>query len=229
MGQPPPPYPPQGSYPPPGPYPQQGAYPYPGQGGPPPGWQPGGPPPRKGGSGGWLVAIFAILGGVVIFGGILVVLALAGVRKYIANAKTAEARNSLAVLGRDAVMAYEREHEGPSGKSVHRLCPSASRPVPSSILSVSAKKYASSAADWQADASRHAGFACLGFSMTMPQYYLYSYRSRGTNSAGDGFEATAQGDLNGDGKTSLFKTVGVVAPGDVLTVSPQLIEQDPSE
>jgi type IV pilus assembly protein PilA len=157
------------------------------------------------------------------------VLAIYGVRRYISNAKTAEARNSLAVIGRDAVMAFEREHESRSGKTSHRLCGTASRSVPSSIVYVSAKKYASSAADWQVDAQRHAGFACLGFSMTMPQYYLYSYKSHGTSSIGDGFEATAQGDLNGDGRTSLFKTTGAIVVEDELTVAPQLVEQDPSE
>src|SRR5580700_3746584 len=41
--------------------------------------------------------------------GILSVLAIYGVRKYIANAKTAEARNSLGQIAKDAAAAVERE------------------------------------------------------------------------------------------------------------------------
>jgi type IV pilus assembly protein PilA len=210
MAQPPyPPAPPQG--PPPG-YPPQGYY-------GPPGGSPYGPPPRSG-LPGWLIAIFVVLGVVLMFGGILGVLAIYGVRKYIANAKTAEARNSLGMIARSAQAAFERDH---------RLCPSASRTVPGSVVDVSGKKYLSSAADWQVDAARHAGFACLGFSMAMPQYYTYSYKAHGVNAPGDGFEATAVGDLNGDGKTSLFKISGTVSPAGTLNIQPNLVEQDPEE
>ena len=41
--------------------------------------------------------------------GVLAVLAVYGVRKYLANAKTAEARNSLGQLAKDAAAAVERE------------------------------------------------------------------------------------------------------------------------
>src|ERR1700730_8800972 len=41
--------------------------------------------------------------------GILAVLAVYGVRKYIANAKTAEARNALGQIAKDSVSAYEKE------------------------------------------------------------------------------------------------------------------------
>jgi type IV pilus assembly protein PilA len=200
-----PPYPPQPPYGPPPGYPQQYPQPY--------------PPPKKGAAG-WVIAIVVVLGCVVMFGGILVVLAIFGVRKYIANAKTVEARNSLGAVARDASMAFERDH---------RLCPSASRSVPDSVVKVSGKKYLSSSTDWQADTSRHGGFACLGFSLTMPQYFMYSYKAQGARAVGDGFEATAVGDLNGDGNTSLFKITGTVAAGGIVTIAPNLFEQDPEE
>ena len=41
--------------------------------------------------------------------GILAALAIYGVRKYVMNAKTAEARNSLGQMGKDAVAAFSRE------------------------------------------------------------------------------------------------------------------------
>jgi type IV pilus assembly protein PilA len=168
------------------------------------------------------------VGVLVLFGGVFAVLGIYGVRKYIANAKTIEARNSLGQIGRDAVAAYENGNATPTGKT-RGLCGSASRSVPSSIAAVRARKYQSSAAEWEVDATRLGGFSCLRFRLDMPQYYMYSYSAHGHAAAGDGFEATAQGDLNGDNKTSLFKLTGSVDSSGSLTVAPTLIEQDPAE
>src|SRR5438552_17943121 len=44
--------------------------------------------------------------------GVLAVLAIYGVRKYIANSKTTEARNSLGQIAKDAATAFERERAG---------------------------------------------------------------------------------------------------------------------
>ncbi len=218
----------QPPYQPPPPQAQPPGYPPPqGYYGPPPG-HPYGVPRGSGGSG-WVIAVVVILGCVVMFGGILAVLAIYGVRKYIANAKNVEARVSVGMIAKDAATAFERTQTLPSGATVHRLCPSASRTVPGSVVMVSGKKYLSSAADWQVDAARQGGFACLGFSMAQPQYYMYSYKAHGVNAPGDGFEATAVGDLNGDGKTSLFKSSGTISPRGELTVLPNLVEQDPGE
>jgi type IV pilus assembly protein PilA len=41
--------------------------------------------------------------------GVLAALAIYGVKKYVANAKTTEARNSLGQIAKDASMAYNRE------------------------------------------------------------------------------------------------------------------------
>lgn len=218
-----PPYTPPPSYGQPGP-PPQAAYPP-----PPQPWPYGALPPRKKSGPGWLIVVAVIGGCMVVFGGILAVLAIYGVRKYIATAKTAEARNSVAAMARDAAMAYENAQTQPSGMALHRLCPSASRSVPDSIVKVSGKKYASSAADWQIDAPRHAGFACIRFSLATPQYYMYTYRAHGMGSVGDGFDAFAMGDLNGNGKTSLFKSTGTVTSAGVVSIAPSLIEQDPEE
>jgi type IV pilus assembly protein PilA len=225
MGQGQPPYPPPPQYGQMGPPPGAGRDPYP-QPGPSQPWQGGPPRARKGSESGWLIAIAVILGGVVLFGGVLAVLAIYGLRKYIASAKVIEARNSLGAIGRGAVIAFERERDG---SVPHRQCASASHSVPDSIVKVSGRKYISSAADWQVDAPHHGGFACLRFSLVTPQYYMYSYRIHGAYAVGDGFEATAQGDLNGDGKTSLFRTTGTIAPGGTLDVAPDIYERDPTE
>ena len=61
--------------------------------------------------------------------GVLAVLAVYGVRKYIANAKTAEAKNSLGQMGKDAVTAFEGESmssavlvTGTSTGIIRKLC-----------------------------------------------------------------------------------------------------------
>ncbi len=144
---------------------------------PPPYYGP--PQPQKSSAGTWIIIVVVALFAIVAVIGILAVFAVAGTRKYIANAKTAEARNTLGQLAKDAVSAYERD-----GK----LCPSASAPVPTVVPSGS--KYMSTPADWDADKTANAGFACLGFSMSMPQYYQYDYKATAT-----GFTVTARRDL----------------------------------
>lgn len=151
--------------------------------------------------------------------GVLATLAIYGTRKYVANAKTAEARNTLGMIAKDAVLAYEGE--GADGK--RRVCPSASAPVPADRTMVSGKKYMSSAAEWQTDKAANAGFACLRFEMATPQYFQYEYEATATS-----FVARARGDLNGDGVFSTFEIQGQVV-GDRLVVSPAILETNPFE
>jgi hypothetical protein len=109
------------------------------------------PPPKRFPT--WLIVILAVLGACGVLLPILAVLAVYGVRKYLAAAKTAEARNALGQIAKDAATAYERDGA---------LCASALQAVPASMTMLRGTKYHSAAADWQADASRRAGFACLG-------------------------------------------------------------------
>lgn len=152
------------------------------------------PPPPSGSASGIIVAL-AVVGGLVVILGILSVLAIYGVRKYIASVKTMEARNTTALLAKTAIAAHERD-----GK----LCPS-TRAVPKDPSEISGKKYMSRSGEWS-----EAGFDCLRFEMTSPQYYSYEYISNG-----DSFEVVARGDLNGDGVLSTFRTRGRVQPGGV--------------
>jgi len=165
----------------------------------------------------WLIVVLCVVGFFVVFGGIFAALAIHGVRRYLANAKQAEARNSLGQIARDAATAYARDGA---------LCASASSPVPRSMSALKGMKYQSAAGEWQVDRARNAGFACLGFSMDTPQYYQYSY----TVPAGhpDEFDAVAHGDLNGDGQASTFRIRGRVING-VLEVAPNVEETSPEE
>jgi type IV pilus assembly protein PilA len=168
--------------------------------------------------------------------GVLAVLAVYGVRKYIANAKTAEAKNSLGQITKDAQTAYEGETMAPAVLAVgsstavlRAMCGPAAAAVPAAAPV--GKKYQSQKTDWSltTDLAAHKGFPCLKFELNAPQYYSYNYTATGTYSAeGDQFSATAEGDLNGDGNTSKFTASGKIQEFR-LTVSPSLDELNPDE
>jgi type IV pilus assembly protein PilA len=169
--------------------------------------------------------------------GILAVLASYGVRKYVTNAKTTEARNSLGVVAYGAAAAYERESMSPSvlGQKAtstlsRRLCGSASTSVPAAQASIQGRKYQSKPTEWNVDAAGNSGFACLKYSMDQPQYYMYSYSISGSGSnVGDSFTAAAQGDLDGNGVLSLFQISGAVGSGFVLNIAPNFVTVRPDE
>jgi type IV pilus assembly protein PilA len=175
--------------------------------------------------------------------GILAVLAIYGVRKYVANAKTAEARNSLGQMGKDTQTQFEKESMaatvlGPASQSsvTRALCGPAKTGVPSGGPPAAAKYQSTQAAnlDWNTDTAANAGFACLKFSMQAPQYYQYNYTSDGNSGAtppviGTKFTATANGDLNGDGVESTFQLYGSVDATTNLYVSPNLYENQAEE
>ena len=171
--------------------------------------------------------------------GVLAVLAVYGVRKYIANAKTAEARNSLGQIGKDAVTAFEGENmsaqnlqEGGSAGVIRQLCQTSTNSNKVPGTPPKASKYQSSKADWSNASDVQAatvGWPCLKFEMTAPQYYSYSYNAVGAAADGDTFTAAANGDLNGDGTNfSTFTMLGSIQNGR-LTLAPAIGETSPEE
>lgn len=169
---------------------------------PPPAAGPGMPPipPTRPSSNTWII-VLAVGGGVGLFFIVLAVLAVSGVRRYVSLAKTAEGLNAVGAISKDAVAAYERDTEGGPA-----LCGSAPHPVPRSASDIAGKKYMSTPSDWT-DGPSEAGFACLRFEMTMPQYYQYDYTSTGPQGR---FTAMAKGDLDGDGELSEISLDGEV-------------------
>lgn len=165
--------------------------------------------------------------------GVLAALAIYGVRKYIANAKTAEARMAVGRIAKDASAAYNKENMGTSilalGNSTslsNALCGSASNTVPAAIGAVRGMKYQSSPGEW--GGSQSSGWACLHFSMQDPQYFMYNYQASSTV-----FSAIANGDLNGDGAASTFRLAGAVQTattgGTVVTIAPSIEEINPED
>jgi type IV pilus assembly protein PilA len=162
--------------------------------------------------------------------GILSVLAVYGVRKYVANAKTAEARNSLGQIAKDAAAAVEREKGtnslvpfGSTSSLMRAFC-SSSTMVPSSVPA--GQKYQSKSSDWSGTPS--AGWTCLKFVMDEPQYFAYQYTVSSTDPSSGGFVASANGDLNGDTITSRFSITGSAQSG-VVSISPNVQETNPEE
>ena len=128
--------------------------------------------------------------------GVLAALAIYGVNKYLATAKTAEAKNNIGAISRAAVAAYERETyqsevlttPGTSAAATHNLCGSSTL-TPAAIPA--AKKYQPSTApgaDFNNGDSFN-GWTCLGFALTQPIYYALKYSA----TAGDLINATALG------------------------------------
>ncbi len=166
--------------------------------------------------------------------GVLSTLAIYGVRQYVFNAKTAEARNAVGQMAKDAKAAYERDSTAPfilplgtSAGVANNLCTSASVSVPADKSSVAGQKYQSAPSEWNADvAVPNKGFACLRFAMSDPQYFMYDYA--GTAGTAGTFVAMGMGDLNGDGITSTFSLRGEVT-GGVVYVAPTFSEFRPTE
>jgi type IV pilus assembly protein PilA len=177
----------------------------------------------------WLLALIAVLGFTVVLVGILAALAVHGFTRYLRAAKTAEARNGVGLIAKSAAAAFEDEKFDSQGVVYHALCAPASSPVPASIASVRGVKYMSTMSEWEIDKSVDGGFACLRFSMSTPQYYQYDYRAMGSGGSLDRFQAIAHGDLDGDGQSSEFVLEGRVGPGDVLLVSPSIVETNSEE
>lgn len=168
--------------------------------------------------------------------GVLAALAIYGVRKYIANAKTAEARTALGRIAKDASGAYNRENMagsvlglGTTAGLSNRLCGSATA-VPATTK-IKGMKYQSAPSDW--GGSQVDGWACLRFSMQDPQYYSYNYTCASPTAEDAEFTASANGDLNGDEVLSTFRLKGgVKSEGTgpkVVVIAPNIEEVNPDE
>jgi type IV pilus assembly protein PilA len=174
---------------------------------------------------------------VVVIIGILAALAIYGVRKYVANSKSAEARLAIGAINKGAVAAFEGETMagsllalGGTVGSARRLC-ATSDAVPAIATIAGGKKYQSSDADWStagANNSQTAGWLCLKFSLTGPQYYSYLYTATNPTSATGSYTVTATADMDNDSTNAVF-TLNAAIENNTLKVSPSIIETNPDE
>jgi hypothetical protein len=144
----------------------------------------------------------------------VLVLVVLGCRRYIAVAKTAEVRVALADIAKHAAAAHE---------PTHRVCPSASLPVPATDAAISGRKYQSTSSEWVVDAKTNAGFACLGYELPGIQYFQYRYDATPSS-----FTARGRGDLDGNGVFSDFTWSGHVV-GDRLVIADAITETNTEE
>jgi type IV pilus assembly protein PilA len=171
--------------------------------------------------------------------GILAVLAIYGVRKYLANAKTAEATNSLGQIGKNQAAAFEQESmagtvmgQTQTAALSRQLCDSAGAAIPTGAPK--GAKYQSAVSEWNVDCTTGAlgapkGFCCLKFSMDQPQYYSYGWAATGYNTGSGSFTASANGDLNGDNIASTFLLLGAVNANGALNIAPNIQSTNPEE
>jgi len=150
----------------------------------------------------WIVVAVPVLLAML---GVMSALAVYGVRKYILNAKQAEATAALVTWGSGLAGCGQREGH----------LPPTSTPVPANLSDISAKKWQSAAAEWSEPA-----YSCASFSMTGPQYFQYRWELRSPNEG----SAHAVADLNGDGRADATLSVavtcnaGTCSAGSVLGV-----------
>lgn len=182
--------------------------------------------------------------------GVLAALAIYGVRRYLASAKTSEGKNTIGAIARGAKQAFERETASsdllaPGANSTtanHALCGSAAKKVPDQAAPPKGVKYQpldTPTGDYN-DGSATAGWKCLKFTMSQAHYYQYSYNkaaqpvSNGKTGAPaisgtESFETAAQGDLDGDGVVSTFALVGQVDGSNEMRVATQVFTEDEYE
>jgi type IV pilus assembly protein PilA len=169
--------------------------------------------------------------------GVLAALAIIGVNRYIASAKTAEAKQTVGAIARNAAVQYERERDmsqifvsggGVSAPTTRILCGNAT-PVPGTFNLVQGRKYQPGTQTGQdfMTGTPLLGWQCLGFSITDPIYFQYQYLvgsgyvSQGLTGApvpagAEAFEASARGDLDGDNEPSTFARTGQVINGQLI-------------
>jgi type IV pilus assembly protein PilA len=147
--------------------------------------------------------------------GILAALAIYGVKKYLTNAKTGEAKNNIGRMGKDAVAAFQREGmeaalltPGQAKDAVHRLCAGVDAADMNPTVQPKGQKVQPDPALWK-KGDNVTGWRCLRFSLNDPVYYRYNYTATDPTNLGTGtFAAIAIGDLDGDGSTSQWEYRG---------------------
>ena len=166
--------------------------------------------------------------------GVLAALAVFGVRRYLLNSKTAEARMSLGGMSRGILGAFQGERMDGTilaagatvGSRGARLCEGVTS-VPATVPA--GTKYQSDPGDWSG-----VGWTCMHFSIGQPQYFQYGYTPSGTlGVAGETFTAFASGDLDADATVSRFELKGELRTSATneleLAMSPAIVETLPEE
>ncbi len=131
-----------------------------------------------------VLAIVALCGVPIL--GVVSALAIYGVKKYLVNAKSAEATGNVQRLAA-GIARCSGEVDPATGQP--RGLPDSSAAVPSSLAAVAAAKYQSSPGEWSG------AYTCAGFQIFGPQYFQYRWERRTPTSG----VVAAVADLDGNG------------------------------
>jgi hypothetical protein len=160
------------------------------------------------------------------------------------RSRTVQARSIVQAIAAAANGAYRsnrfdwRNYTENPGSAGDRLCKTAA-PVPAAVpVRTSYLPSDQPGEDWNSGDER-TGWKCLKFALTAEQHFQFTYNvggsykgpARGGPDPGPaGFEVAAEGDQDGDGKTSLFTVTGTIDPtsGD-LTLATTVFASDELE
>jgi type IV pilus assembly protein PilA len=149
-----------------------------------------------------LMIVVAILG-------ILAAVAIPAFMKYIRRAKTSEATMNVRKLFDSTVAYYEAEHADSAGAIQAKTFPAAQAwtPARGTCAGSTGQKCAATPSWWQT-----AVWQQLNFSVDDPHYFSYATAlAVGTGAAAaDRYDLQAAGDLNNDGKFSLFQRSAII-------------------
>ena len=166
--------------------------------------------------------------------GVLSALAYYGVRKYLASAKSSEAKQVVGAIARAGVAAFNRGKTPSkmlaasqnSDVATNAMCDTA-LPVPASVPMGAKYQPSTAQGDDFLTGTDNQGWACLRFNISQPIYYQYNYTRNGSPIApnspfacsSDCFEAAAKGNLDGDNDYAIFSQTGKVVGNDITVAT----------
>ena len=173
--------------------------------------------------------------------GVLAALAIYGVSRYLAGAKTSEAKESVGAISRAADTAFKAFKQkaailadGASGlAATSGLCGSAT-PVPAVPTNVKYQPNTAAGADFNFG-DETTGWQCLKFYHDKPILYSYNYNSAagyitppvgGPNPGALGMEAAAKGNIDNDADFSYFARSGEVRNGNLVMADHLFVFQE---
>jgi hypothetical protein len=144
-----------------------------------------------------LIIVLVVIGGGFLLMTVLGVFAWLGMRRYLDQSKSAEARMNVGILARGVASCAEVSgmNQLADANAPAPGLPPTSPKVPASLGQVRGVKYSSQPADWSAPA-----FKCAGFDISVPQYFQYEWVLSGPGQKG---MARAEADLDGDGTADM--------------------------
>ena len=156
--------------------------------------------------------------------GVVTALSIPAFVKYTRKAKTSEARMNIRKIADAAAAYYAEEHVTAAGEVLPPGFPETADWTPPLG---SCCKGDDGRCRPDPDLWAEMTWLALGFSIDDPHYYSYRFEATGTGADAE-FKVSASGDLDCDGKYSLFETGGVIE-GDGVSIHSGIYIEDETE